>query len=214
MASLEQLDFQAPRTPAAQELARLLAAHAELEARLDRFDREQTDAGERVARASAALVELEAAELDGKKVTAEARTKAETELAKARSAFAEPWGERRAAITRTVAADRGRVQRYVGENLAALVAEVEEDGSEAAEAVDTSAARLVAAAHERERHARRLDALVASVRGRSQYGDVAVSAADEAVRAAQRFLSEGGETPPALRAGLLPESSVTADEAA
>ena len=202
------LDFSAPRSAAAVELARLIDAQDELEDRRDLLDREQRAAGETLQRTSGALVELERASALGETVSAAARTKAEVELVKAKAASAAPWAERRDALSQAVAAHRGGVQAFVGAHFSELVNEIEEDGISAAEAVDAAAARLVAAAHERGRHAARLDALIATVRGRSERGDVAISKADSLVRETERFLELGGETAPTLRAAPIPEESV------
>jgi hypothetical protein len=64
---------------------------------------------------------------------------------------------------------------------------------------------LVEAAHERARCAARLDQLIATVRGRSQFGDVTLSRAEAAVREATRLIEQGGELGPTVRPELLPQ---------
>lgn len=59
MSSLDQLAFHAPRSEAAVDLVQLVDAKAELEAKLDRLDREQREAADTLAKRSAELTELE-----------------------------------------------------------------------------------------------------------------------------------------------------------
>jgi hypothetical protein len=199
------LQAPAPRGEAMIELARLVDAHVALEAKLDKVDRDQRDAAETVARLSAALVELEKTDLAGEKVSPAQRAKAEGELAKARAKAAAPWNERRAAVRQAILDQRSRIQSFAGENFAALVHEVEEDGAEAARRMDEGARILVEAAHERARCAERLDQLIAAVRGRSQFGDVALSRCETLVREGAQLLDGGGEIPPTVRPELLPQ---------
>jgi hypothetical protein len=187
------------------ELARLVDAHAELEAKLDQVDRDQRDATETVARLSAALVELEKNDLAGETVAPAQRAKAEGELAKARAKAAAPWNERRAAVRQTILDQRGRIQHFVSDHFADLVEEVEQDGAEAARRMDDGARMLVEAAHARARCAAQLDQLIAAVRGRSQFGDVAISRAEAAVREATQLIEQGGELGPTVRPELLPQ---------
>jgi hypothetical protein len=197
--SIDQLGFNAPRSKAAAELAGLVNARGELEARLDQLDREQQHAGEQVTRLSAELVALERRSLEGESVTPTKRDKAEAELAKARAVAASPWGERRQAISEAIGGHHNRLQNYAGEHFAELVEEVEEDGEQAAQAVDAAAASLVAAYVERDRASQRLDALIALVRGASRFGDVALSRSQPVKREAEKLLAEGGEVAPRVR---------------
>jgi hypothetical protein len=210
--SIDQLAFPAPQSEAALELARLIDSRAELESKLDALDREQYAAGEKVTRLSDELTALERRSLEGESVTPAQRSKAEGELAKARAVAASPWGERRQALREAISGHQGRVQWFVAEHFAELVEEVEQDGEQAAQAVDDAAAKLVAAARERDIASKRLDALIATVNGHSNFGDVAVARSDAAVREAGRMLQQGGEIAPRLRAGIVPGRDVSADE--
>jgi chromosome segregation ATPase len=212
MSWYEQLAFPEPRCEAAVELARLLDSRAELESKLDALDREQRAAGEEVARLSAELVALERRGLEGEEVSPAARTKAEEALAKAQAAHAAPWGERRQALKESINGHQGRVQRFVGEHFGELVEEVEQDGALAAEAIDDAAAKLVEAARERDQASKRLDALNATVRGASRFGDVAISRADAVAREAGRMLAEGGEVAPRVRDELRPPQDLAEDD--
>jgi chromosome segregation ATPase len=204
------LAFPAPRCEAAGELARLIGSRADLEAKLDQLDREQRAASEDVARLSAELTALEKHALEGVEVTRAQRRKAEDALAKARAAHAAPWGERRQALREAINGHQGRVQAFAAAHFAELVAEVEQDGAEAAERVDAAAEKLVEAAHERDRAAQRLDALNATVRGRSRPGDVARSHGEALLREATQLLQEGGEVAPKLRPELVGASDEVA----
>jgi chromosome segregation ATPase len=212
VSSFGHLGFAAPRSEAARELAGLIDAEAELDAKLDRLDREQRAAAETVARLSAALVELERRELAGGKVTAAQRSKAEAELAEARAADAAPWGERRTALRAAIGDHHNRVQAFIAAHFVELLAELEEDGAEASRKVNDAAATLVEAAHERDTCSKRVDALVTAVRGQSKFGDVVISRGEAVLREAERMLSEGGEVAPTLRPELVPREGVTADE--
>jgi hypothetical protein len=197
--SIDQLAFPAPQSEAALELARLIDSRAELESKLDALDREQYAAGEEVARLSDELTALERRSLEGESVTPAQRSKAEGELAKARAVAASPWGERRQAINEAIQGHQARVQRFVAEHFAELVEEVEQDGEQAAQAVDDAAAKLVAAARERDIASHRLDALIATVNGRSNFGDVTLSRSEPVTREAEKLLASGGEVAPRLR---------------
>jgi outer membrane murein-binding lipoprotein Lpp len=197
--SIDQLAFPAPQSEAALELARLIDSRAELESKLDALDREQYAAGEEVTRLSDELTSLERRSLEGESVTPAQRSKAEGELAKARSVAASPWGERRQAVTEAIHGHQGRVGAFVAEHFAELVEEVEADGAEAARAVDAAAASLVAAYHDRDRASQRLDALIATVNGRSNFGDVTPSRSESITREAEKLLASGGEAAPRVR---------------
>jgi chromosome segregation ATPase len=211
MSSFAQLSFPAPRSEAARELAGLVEDEGKLDEKLDRLDREQRAAAEKVAQLSAALVELERHELAGEKVSAAQRSKAEAELAGARAASAAPWGERRAAVRQAISDHHNRVQTFIAAHLAELLAELEEDGAEASRKVNDAAVALVEAAHERDTCSKRVDALLAAVNGSSRFGDVALSRSEAVAREAQRMLSDGGEVAPVLRDELRPREGVTAD---
>jgi hypothetical protein len=199
MSWYEQLAFTAPRSEAAVELGRLIGDRAALEAKLDQLDAAQQHAGEEVARLSSELVDLEKRGLEGEQVSSARRSKAEDALTRARVANAAPWAERRSAIEQAIGEHRGRVQAYVGANFGALVEEVEADGKMAAEAVDAAAEKLVEAYYERDRAAKRLDALLAVTRGASRFGDVALARSEPSVREAEKLLAEGGEVAPRVR---------------
>lgn len=70
---------------------------------------------------------------------------------------------------------------------------------------------MVEAARERDQASKRLDALNATVRGASRFGDVAISRAEAVAREAGRMLAEGGEVAPTLRPELVPSQGVTDD---
>jgi hypothetical protein len=197
--SIDQLGFNAPRSEAALELARLIDSRAELESKLDALDREQYAAGEDVTRLSDELTALERRSLEGESVTSAQRSKAEAALAKARSVAASPRGERRQALREAIGGHQARVQHFVAEHFAELVEEVEVDGAEATQAVDDAATKLVAAYHDRDRASQRLDALIATVNGRSNFGDVTLSRSEPVTREAKKLLASGGEAAPRLR---------------
>jgi chromosome segregation ATPase len=197
--ALDALAFPAPQSEAALELARLIDSRAELEAKLDTLDGEQQHAGEQVARLSAELVALERRGLEGEEVTPAASRKAEDALAKAKVANAAPWGERRQALREAIAGHSGRVQRFVAEHFGELVEEVEAAGKEAADDVDAAAEALVTAWRKRDTASQRLDALLATVRGASRFGDVTLSRSEPVTREAEKLLAGGGEVAPTVR---------------
>jgi hypothetical protein len=71
--------------------------------------------------------------------------------------------------------------------------------------MDDGARMLVEAAHERASCAARHDQLIAAVRGRSQFGGVALSRCETLVREATQLLESGGELGPTVRPELLPQ---------
>jgi hypothetical protein len=192
-----QLDLGTPRSEASTELAELLAHGRALRDRVSAIDREQREANERAATASAALAELERRALAGDDVGAQ-RKKLEGELAKAKAAAAEPWAERRAGGQQAVRDHNQQVVRFVGEHFATLYGELAEDAEAAATRVDHACNELIAAYHERQLVEGRVTTLTAMIR-QPRPGDVERTRAEAVAAAASALLQAGGEQAPLLR---------------
>jgi hypothetical protein len=184
---------------ALRELAALLEPRAALEQRLDDLDRQQRAASERREGASDALAQLEARAAAGEQVSGAARTKAERELLEARAHWGEPWAERRAGVSRAIAARDDDVRRFVASRFGDLKAELETAGEHVARELDEAAAHLVRAHARREAIASQLISLCSMLRP-TRPGDVSRSAAEPAVRAASALLDGGGEARPVVLA--------------
>jgi hypothetical protein len=188
---------RAPRSEVSTELAALLDQGHALRERVDDIDRQQREATERAATASAALAQLERRSLAGEDVGPE-RKKLEAELAKAKATAAEPWAERRAGGQQAVRDFEQEVTRFVGQHLGELAAELHEDAEAAAERVDNACHALIAAYHERMLIEGRVIGISAMVRA-PQLGDVARTKAEAVVSEANALLQAGGEQAPLLR---------------
>jgi hypothetical protein len=202
----------APRGEAMTELARLGEAEHELQAKLSDVGQEQRAAGDDVARVSGELTELEARAARGEQVLAKERTALEQRLAAARSRAAQPWEERRAALHAVARERQAATHRHAAEHFGVLLEEIETGSVQAADRVDAALRELLDAVAERAAAARRVEALVILVRGRTAFGDVPPSRADAVAREAERLLGEGGEPPPLLRPELRADSGSEAPE--
>jgi hypothetical protein len=186
-----------PRSEAGVELAALLDRGRALRERVDAIDREQREATERAATASAALAQLERRALTGEDVGGQ-RKKLEAELAKAQAAASEPWSERHSGGQAAVRDHEQQVVLYVGQHFAELYGELAEDAESAATRIDSACHELIAAFHERMIVEGRLLTLAAMVRA-PQLGDVARTRAEAVAAAASTLLQVGGEQAPLLR---------------
>jgi hypothetical protein len=187
----------APRSDASTELAALLAQGRALRDRVDDIDRQQREATERAATASAALAQLERRGLAGEDVGSQ-RKKLEAELAKAKATAAEPWAERRAGGQAAVRDHEQQVVLYVGQHFAELYGDLAEDAEAAAARIDAACNELLAAYHERMLVEGRVTTLAAIIR-QPRPGDVGRTRAEAVAAAASALLQEGGEAAPLLR---------------
>jgi hypothetical protein len=201
-------------TSASETLVELDAAVETARRRVGELEGEQGTAVQDVQAASVALADLERRALGGEKISQATREQAEEELARARSTTAEPWDERIAGARSAIRDAEHRVQVFTGEHFSELVGELEVASEAVAARLTAAAQQLVDAYVERERIAGQISRLASSV-GRLYPGDVQRSAAEPAVREAQRLIEQGGEVPPVLgRDPRVPRYGAIADVSA
>jgi hypothetical protein len=177
-------------------LAALGEAEDQARARVDDVSGEARQAIAERDQAREALIRLEASQANPQE-----RTKAEKHLAEAEEKAAKPWPERRQGAERAAREARQTLQLYAAEHLPELVAEVEEEGRAVAEQVDHAAEAFLEALKRRDEVDRNLSQIVALTRS-MQPNDTNRSKADDARRAIQALLANGGEVGPALRVAV------------
>jgi hypothetical protein len=207
------LAFDAPRSPAASELNRLLDARAEVVATMRDAEYAGRTAGEAAHVASSQLSALEARRLGGDDVTDAERKKAEKRLAESRARQAEPWGERVAGARRALANADAAISRFIAANYDVLAGEVAEDAQAVKDRADEALQEIGRVYAQREDVVRRSDALIAVV-ARVKPGQTPFSKLEPVVREAERVLMSGGEDAPipkrdprVAEAGTVPEFS-------
>jgi hypothetical protein len=188
------------------ELARLRAARADVEARLDQLDRDARDATAGLAAARDAVAQLERRAANGETVTDEERRQAEADLETAAARQREPWPERADGVRAAVRDADQAIQRYVAEHFDALLGVVHEQADQAAADVDTCARRLAEAIAERARVEQTVIAFASTVRT-TQPGELQRSRTDQLSRELERLAMLGGELPPRLRVDPVAEAS-------
>jgi hypothetical protein len=190
--------FDAPRSEAAKQLAALVKVRHDLGGQEAAINQQEREAHDNARRLAAELTDLERRVAVGEQVSAQARTKAEQTLVKARIAAHEPWAERRAGVQAAIRDQEHAILQFVAENLDELVAEIEEDGQDAAQALNRACRAVEDAYLQRMACEQRLTSVVGMVRI-PRPGEIAFTRAEEVRRAAVALLMAGGEQPPTLK---------------
>jgi hypothetical protein len=161
-------------------------------ARIGDVDAQARRAAAELAESREALIQLEAGA-----PTVQERAAAEKRLARAEQTAGERWPERHAGAERGALDARHALQRFAAEHLDELVNEVEEAGAAAAEQVNHAAGLFLRSLERRDQIERDLISIVALTR-MMKPGDTNRSNADDARRAVQTLLQNGGEVGPEL----------------
>jgi chromosome segregation ATPase len=181
------------RTPATEQMARLVEQRERANARIDEVQQQARDATSELGRTREALI---TAEREG--AGAAARRKLEQELTTAKARSAEPWAERVEGARRAARDAQQVVQRFVGEHLDELVEARQVEGQAAAERINTACAEMLAGYAEWARVSQGMSQLLSLV-GPVRPGDVSFSRCEALAREARRLLDQGGEQAPVLR---------------
>jgi hypothetical protein len=179
---------------AIEELAALEVGRAEAATHLD-----SVEAGARQAQAAVQERAQELAELERTGATSQRRTAAEAALRKAREAADHQlWVARIESARQAIRAADVEIRQFTAENLDALLAGLEQErGLAATERINRGAAEVVAGFREWQAVATEIGQVLGRV-ARPGPGDVSRSLSDEAARACQALLGQGGEQAPRL----------------
>jgi hypothetical protein len=196
---------------AIEELAALEARRAKAATHLD-----SVEAGARQAQAAVQERAQELAELERTGATSQRRTAAEQALGKAREAAdRQLWAARIEGARQAIRGADVEIRQFTAEHLDPLLAGLEQErGVAAAERINRGAAEVVAGFLEWEAVATEIGQVVGRV-ARPGVHDVSRSQADDAARACQALLGQGGEQAPRLDRRVAPwDRLLGADEAA
>jgi hypothetical protein len=195
---MESLRFPIPTTPASEELNRLLDQRRDLAGRLSDAEVSSRFASAEQMQASRALQDAERRRATGQDVTADEVRKLEKAVAASKAKAAEPWNERVAGLRAAQRDHDNAIHGFATDHWDDLAGELADEANAAATRIDEALRELDRAYIAREDVARRQDALIAGVIGRSKQGLVATSKVEALVRDGAAILMDGGERAPVM----------------